>query len=603
MKKFLFVSLFLIGLGWALSNFSGLANKGVYDSIILDFREDIGITKIVDQIMTISDEYQVTPRLNSEFSTSDNVYIVKGDRQILKNLKNSLGKYIEYIEPNYIYRADAITFDSDDGIPNDPMYGKQWNLRSINVESAWNKTQGDGITVAIIDTGVSRVPDLQQTKFVPGYDFVNDRTLATDDSGHGTHIAGTIAQSTNNNYGVAGIAYEASIMPLKVLSASGGGTVADIAESIKFAADNGADIINMSLGGGGESQIMKEAIDYAHNKGLVIIAAVGNANQNSANYPARYPHVIGVSATDAAGEKAPYSNFGAGVDISAPGGSTSDKNEAGGILQETINPENGKSVFASFQGTSMASPHVAGVAALVKASGIQDPEEITNILKKSARAVKEDPLNHFGVGQLDAAAAVTLAIKGQITFRDFFRWLYDNGYLNPGFWLDGGAVALLPKLGMVLGSYILACLLRNYFPFSWSFPLHTGLVAGSSGLFFLRGFYLFDLPQWPMRVMGSSLPEIGGAIQGSSILNPIFASVLIPALLILLLLGHQQWKWVAIGTTIGVASCLIMSAIVNSTVWGLGTGITAQIFLVVNALLCLSLARLAIRTGEKLALD
>ena len=602
MKKFLFVCLFLIGLGWALSNFSGLANKGVYDSIILDFREDIGMTKIVDQIRTISDEYQVTPRLNSEFSTSDNVYIVKGDRQILKNLKNSLGKYIEYIEPNYIYyRADAIIFDSGEEVPNDPMYGKQWNLRSINVESAWNETQGDGITVAVIDTGVSRVPDLEQTKFVPGYDFVNDRTLATDDNGHGTHIAGTIAQATNNNYGVAGIAYKASIMPLKVLSASGGGTVADIAESIKFAADHGADIINMSLGGGGESQIMKEAIDYAHNKSVVIIAAVGNANQNSANYPARYPHVIGVSATDAAGEKAPYSNFGAGVDISAPGGSISDENEAGGILQETINPENGKSVFASFQGTSMASPHVAGVAALVKASGIQDPEEITNILKKSARSVTEDPLNHFGVGQLDAAAAVKLAIKGQITFRDFFRWLHDNGYLNPGFWLDGGAVALLPKLGMVLGSYILAWLLRNYFPFSWSFPLHTGLVAGSSGLFFLRGFYFFDLPQWPMRVMGSSLPEVGGAIQGSGILNPIFASVLIPALLILLLLGHQQWKWAAIGTTIGVASCLIVNAVVDPAVWGLGAGITAQIFLVVNAMLCLGLARLAILTEEKLA--
>lgn len=601
MKKFLFVCLFLIGLGWALSNFSGLANKGVYKSIVLDFREDIGITKIFDQIKTISDEYQVTPRLNSEFSVSDNVYIVKGDRQLLKELKKSLSKYTEYIEPNYIYSTNAIIFDRGDDVPNDPMYRKQWNLRSINIESAWNETKGDGITVAVIDTGVSRVPDLQKTKFVPGYDFVDDRTLVTDDNGHGTHVAGTIAQATNNNYGVAGIAYEASIMPLKVLSANGGGTVSDIAESIKFAADNGADIINMSLGGSGESQIMKEAINYAHNKGVVIVAAVGNANQNSASYPARYPHVFGVSATDPTGEKAPYSNFGAGVDISAPGGSTSDKNEAGGILQETINPENGKSVFASFQGTSMASPHVAGVAALVKASGIEDPEEITNIIKKSARAVKEDPLNHFGAGQLDAASAVKLALKGQITFRDFFRWLYDNDYLNPGFWLDGGAVALLPKLGMVLGSYILAWFLRNYFPFSWSFPLHTGLVAGSSGLFFLRGFYVFDLPQWPMRVMGSSLPELGGAIQGSGILNPIFASVLIPGLLILLLLGHQQWKWVAIGSTIGVASCLIVSAVVDPAVWGLGAGITAKVFLVVNALLCLGLARLAIRTEEKLA--
>lgn len=595
MKKFLFLCLFLIGLGWALSNFTGLANQGSYDSIVLDFREDVGVTQIVDRVKTISEKYNVTPRLNSEFSFADNVYVVKGDRQTLNALKKSVGKYTEYIEPNYIYEANAIILDGGK-VPNDPFYGKQWNLRSINVESAWQETKGNGVTVAVIDTGVTRVPDLQKTEFVSGYDFVNDRTLATDDNGHGTHVAGTIAQSTNNNYGVAGIAYEANVMPLKVLDAYGSGTVADIAEAIKFAADNGAEVINMSLGGGGESQLMKEAIDYAYNKGVVIIAAAGNSNQNSAGYPARYPRVIGVSALDPSGEKAPYSNFGAGVDISAPGGSTAGGNEAGGILQNTIDAETGESIFAAFQGTSMASPHVAGVAALIKAMGVEDPEQIANILKESSRAIEQDPLNHFGSGQLDAAAAVELAAKGQFNFRDFFRWLRDNGYLNPGFWIDGGAVALLPKVAMVLGSYLLAWLLRNYLPFAWGWSMHTGLVAGSSGLFFLRGFYVFDLPQWPMRVMGSSIPELGGAIQGSAVLNPIFASILIPGILVVLLLGHPQWKWLAIGSTIGVASCLAVSAVVSPAVWGLGSGFVAQAFLVVNALLCLALARLAIRT-------
>jgi serine protease len=595
MKKFLFLCLFLIGFGWALSNFTGLATQGTYDSIVLDFREDVGVTQIVDRVRTISEKYNVTPRLNSEFSFADNVYVVKGDRQTLNALKKSLGKDTEYIEPNYIYEANAIILDGGK-VPNDPMYGKQWNLRSINVESAWQETKGDGVTVAVIDTGVTRVPDLQKTEFASGYDFVNDRTQATDDNGHGTHVAGTIAQSTNNNYGVAGIAYEANIMPLKVLDSYGSGTVADIAEAIKFAADNGADVINMSLGGGGESQLMKEAIDYAYNKGVVIIAAAGNSNQNSAGYPARYPRVIGVSALDASGEKAPYSNFGAGVDISAPGGSTANGNEAGGILQNTIDAETGDSIFAAFQGTSMASPHVAGVAALIKGMGVEDPEQIANILKQSSRAIEQDPLNHFGSGQLDAAAAVQLAAKGQLNFRDFFRWLRENGYLNPGFWIDGGAVALLPKIAMVLGSYLLAWLLQNYLPFAWSWSMHTGLVAGSSGLFFLRGFYVFDLPQWPMRVMGSSIPELGGAIQGSSMLNPIFASVLIPAILVVLLLGHPQWKWLAIGSTIGVASCLAVSAVVSPAVWGLGSGFVAQAFLVANALLCLALARLAIRT-------
>lgn len=580
MRKVLIAFLFIVGLLFAPFNFKGLANQGEFETIVLDFREDVPATNITEKLQAIAQQYNVAPRLNSEFSAADNVYIVEGDKQLLRALRKSrLAKATEYIEPNYIYH----TFD----VPNDPEYGQQWNLRSINVESAWDETKGSGITVAVIDTGVSPVPDLKNTNFVKGYDFVNDRVEAWDDAGHGTHVAGTIAQSTNNNYGVAGIAYEASLMPLKVLGASGGGTVADIAEAIRFAADNGADVINMSLGGSGESQIMQEAIKYAYDKGVFLVAAAGNSNQNSASYPARYPHVVGVSALDSAGAKAPYSNFGAGVDISAPGGS-----ETGKILQETIDPETSEAVFVGYQGTSMAAPHVAGVAALVEASGIKEPDEILSVLKQSARVIKQDPLNHFGAGHLDAAAAVKLALKGQITFKDFFRWLRENGYLNPRFWIDGGTMMLLPKIAMVLGSYILAWFLRNYLPF-WSWSLTTGLVAGSSGLFALRSFYIFDLPQWPFRVMGSSIPELGSAIQGSTALNPIFASVLIPFILVALLLGHQHWKWLAIGSALGVASCLAVSAVISPSLMWLGGGVVARIFLVANALLCFGLAYLA----------
>lgn len=585
MRKIFLLCLFILTLGFALFNFKGLATSGSYDSIVLDFREDIPATEIAAQVNAIAQKFHTTPYLNSEFSVKDNVYIVKGDTRLLKALRKSgLAKKTESIEPNYIYQAYEI--------PNDPDYSQQWNLRSINVEAAWDETKGNGVTVAVIDTGVSKVPDLADTTFVQGYDFVNDKESADDDNGHGTHVAGTVAQSTNNSYGVAGIAYQASIMPLKVLAASGGGTVADIAEAIKFAADNGANVINMSLGGGGASDLMQEAVDYAYSKGVVIVAAAGNENRNSSSYPARYPHVISVSALGPNGEKAPYSNFGAGVDISAPGGS-----EAGKILQETIDPETGASVFASFQGTSMASPHVAGVAALVRSLGIDNPDEIETILTKSARVVKEDPLNHFGAGQLDAAGAVQLAEKGQINFRDFFRWLQKNGYLNLRFWFDGGAVALLPKVLMVLGSYLLAWFLRNYLP-GWSWSLSSGLIFGSSGLFFLRGFYIFDLPQWPLRLMGSSIPELGSAVQGSSALNPIFASVLIPLVLVALLLGNAKWKWFAIGSGLGVASCLAVSAFMTPQVMWLGDGIWARGFLIVNALLCLGLARIAMQ-GEK----
>jgi serine protease len=584
MKKFLLLCLLVLGLGFALFNYKGLANQGEFDSIILDFREDVPTTKISEAIQGIAQKYDRQPSLNSVFSVDDNVYVVEGNKKLLKQLKRSpLRRETEYIEPNYIYR----NFE----VPNDPEYSKQWNFRSINVEQAWDETKGDGVTVAVIDTGVTQVPDLKLTKFVPGYDFVNDRVNAVDDNGHGTHVAGTIAQSTNNGYGVAGIAYEAKIMPLKVLSAGGGGTVADIAEAIRFAADNGAGVINLSLGGGGESRLLKEAIDRAYNKGVVIVAAAGNSNQNAAAYPARYPRVISVAATDAAGEKSPYSNYGAGVDLAAPGGS-----EAGKILQNTIDPRSGQSVFVGFQGTSMAAPHVAGVAALIEASGVTEPEEVLQVLKQSVRKVREDPLNHFGAGHLDAGTAVKLALKGQITFRDFFRWLRESGYLNPRFWIDGGAVALLPKIAMVIGSYLLAWFLRNYLPFTWS--LSSGLIFGSSGLFFLQGFYIFDLPQWPFRLMGSSLPELGNVPLGNTALNPIFASVLIPFLLIALLAGHKTWKWFAIGSALGVASCLLVSAAVDPALSTLGAGAIARSFLIVNVLLCFGLAYLASK-GEK----
>jgi serine protease len=587
MKRFLIFSLFFLGVTFALWNFTGSAQQGTYHSYVLDFREDVPQEVIESKLKTLAEKYEVTTRLNSKFSDRDRVYLLKSEEKLptLNPLKKLLKGTTEAIDRNYRYQTFTI--------PNDPYYNQQWNFRSINLEQAWDDAQGDGVTVAVIDTGVSQVPDLKDTELVKGYDFVNDRVPADDDVGHGTHVAGTIAQSTNNNYGVAGIAYKAKIMPIKVLDGNGGGTVADIAEGIRFAADNGADVINLSLGGTGDSHILSEAVKYAHNKGVVIVAAAGNSSQNAAAYPARYPHVIAVSALDAAGMKAKYSNYGAGVDISAPGGS-----EAGKVIQNTINPQTGEAVFTGYQGTSMAAPHVAGVAALIKSTGVTEPEEVLSVLKQSVRKVQEDPMNHYGVGQLDAGQAVKLAMQGQISVRDFARWLRDNGYLNPRFWIDGGTVMLPFKMATVIGGYLLAWFLRNYFPFAWSWSLASGLVAGSSGLFFLKGFYIFDLPQAPFRVMGSSIPELGNAIQGSTMLNPFFASVLIPLGLALLLLQHPTWRWFAVGTSLGMASFLAISAVVSPAVWGLGEDWLARSYLLLNALLCWGLGNLASRPDK-----
>ncbi|WP_055075946.1 S8 family peptidase [Pseudanabaena sp. 'Roaring Creek'] len=600
MKKFLLSCLFLVSLFWAISNYKGLAVEGKFDSIVLNFIDSLSPAQVDLELKSIASKYGIEPKFNSAFSKTDKLYVVKGDAQVIEKLKQSdeLRKLTEYVEENYVYSMEFI----GDTAPNDPMYKEQWNLKAIDIEKAWQKNKGKGITIAVIDTGVSRVADLKNTNFVKGYDFVNDREDASDDNGHGTHVAGTIAQSTNNNFGVAGIAYEASIMPLKVLSASGAGTIADIAEAIMFAADNGANVINMSLGGGGESHLMQNAIDYAYKKGVTIVAAAGNSNRNAAFYPARYPKVIAVSATGITGDKAPYSNYGAGIDVAAPGGSIARSktgetgDTSGGILQNTIDPKTKESVFRSFQGTSMAAPHVSGVVALIEASGVKDPQKIAQILKQSSRKVADDTLNYYGAGHLNAAAAVNLASEGQLGIPDFLKWARDNGYLSPRFWVDGGAIALIPKLIMVIGSYLLAWFLNRWFPFRWNWSFSNGVFFGGAGLFFLRGFYLFDVTQIPFRIAGSSLPELGNAFSNTNALNPITASVLLPLALLLVLLGHPQWKWFAIGSSIGTSVCLATSAILAPQMMWIGSGLPAIAFLAVNSGLCFGCAYLSIKS-------
>ncbi len=589
MKKIVLLVLFLCGLAFAIANFPGLSAQGTYRSIVLDFRESLSTPEIEKRVDAIAKQYNVEVDYNSEFSQSDHIFVLQGKQDLLDQLRSSdLKELTEFIEPNYLYQASRA--------PNDPDYSKQWNLRSINVESAWERTKGRGTTVAVIDTGISPVPDLKQTRIVRGYDFVNDQANAADDHGHGTHVAGTIAQSTNNGLGVAGVAHEAQLMPLKVLSRQGGGTVSDIAEAIRFAADHKADVINMSLGGGGESKLMREAIEYAHQKGVVIVAAAGNAGRNAAEYPARYPHVIAVSALDSLGNKAPYSNFGAGIDIAAPGGALQDRSGTGGILQNTITPE-GESVYAAFQGTSMASPHVAGVAALIRSAGIQSPDQVEKILKQSALSSQGDAENHFGSGKLDAAAAVALSAQKNTGLGGVLAWLRNGLFFGSRIWFDAGAI----NWGLKLGTLGLACLIawswRALLPSPWNSSLLMGLNLGSVGFFLLRGLYIVDLPQWPLRILGSSIPELGGAFQGTSLLNPLFANALIPLFLIALLLSHPQWKWFAIGSAIGVTACLAISTVLFPGVLWLGNPLVARGYLAINALFCFVVARLATKTA------
>jgi serine protease len=237
MKRWILLFCCLGALGWATAQFSGTLVEGTFDSIIIDFREEVGDSQIQEAMGEASKLFDLTPRLNSEFSEGDHIFVVPGNLELFQKLKKSgLDRYTESLEPNYIYsipeasqvnlpiavekaaveaeKADkpskASLKPSEKNYPNDPLFPKQWNLRQINIKEAWTVNQGKGSTVAVIGTGISQVSDLEKTDIVGGYDFINDNTDATDDQGHGTHIAGTIAQSTNNGFGTAGIAPEAS---------------------------------------------------------------------------------------------------------------------------------------------------------------------------------------------------------------------------------------------------------------------------------------------------------------------------------------------------------------------------------------------------------
>ncbi|MGV7172627.1 S8 family peptidase [Xanthomonas axonopodis] len=329
--------------------------------------------------------------------------------------------------------------------PNDSRLSEQWAFGTtnagLNIRPAWDKATGANVVVAVIDTGIVSHPDFD-ANILPGYDFISDATAARDGNGrdnnpadegdwnstsgcatsnsswHGTHVAGTVAAVTNNTTGVAGTAFNAKVVPVRVLGRCGG-SLSDIADAIIWASGgtvsgvpanpNAAEVINMSLGGGGTcSSTMQSAINGAVSRGTTVVVAAGNSAANvSGSLPANCANVIAVAATTSAGAKASYSNYGSGIDVSAPGS---------GILS-TLNSGTttpGNASYASYNGTSMAAPHVAGVVALVQsvAPTTLTPAAVETLLKNTARALPGACSGGCGAGIVDADAAVTAAIAG-----------------------------------------------------------------------------------------------------------------------------------------------------------------------------------------------
>ncbi len=477
---------------------------------------------------------------------------------------------VEQVEPNYLYRSLMV--------PNDPLYKYQWHMDQIRCPKAWDGGKyGEGAVVAVIDTGVAfenyrqfkKIRDLQGTKFVPGYNAVAHNDHPNDDHSHGTHVAGTVAQTTNNKEGVAGIAFKCAIMPIKVLTKQGWGTIGEIAEGIRWAADHKANVINMSLGGNSYSRVLKEACDYAKKKGVTIVCAAGNNGREGVSYPARYPACIAVSATRFDETLTWYSNWGKEICVAAPGGDTRvDQNGDGypdGVLQNTIKPENpGEDVYALFQGTSMASPHVAGVAALIVSQGVKNPDKVRAILEKTARPKgggRGDP--KFGAGIVDAAAAQKAA-AAEVGNRRLLSLV--GAALLVACGLSGAALRLVAAA--------------------------VPAVAAGCGFYFLPW-------QWLPAVLTQPMARWELAIfPGDGAVSPIFYSALLPLLAVALLWGFRPARPVTAGLALGFAAHLADAALLagSDVAWPPGTaGALDVTWLLANAVALFVLARLALK--------
>ena len=500
------------------------------------------------QIAELGQRYGLELQPNSVHSVAARLNRAVTDDERVPGLLERLARdpLVEVAERDGLYRTQGWR----DFRPNDPSYRYQWHMDQIRMPAAWPLSRGRGVVVAVIDTGVAyrddgeafrQVPDLAGTAFVPGYDFVDDNDVPLDENGHGTHVAGTIAQTTNNGVGVTGVAFEARIMPIRVLDRRGFGSYGDIADGIRFAADHGADVINMSLGGPVPSLAIWQAVRYAHRRGVVIVAAAGNTGRGRVGYPAAARHVMAVSATVYDEGLAWYSSWGPAVDIAAPGGDTrEDRNGDGlvdGVVQNTILPGSpSENDYIPLNGTSMASPHVAGAAALLVAQGITNPVAVERILERTARSEGRDP-QRFGGGILDAAAALHHA---QLRF---------------------GTIRLV--LAFLLAGLVLLGLRRSGRLETPSIPgLVAGLVAGASGLFFLPALAGTLVPEPLMTLLSRPVMAWDLAILGpGGHANPLFHSALLPVALTLGLLGFRRARGPVAGLALGGAAYLLFCSL------------------------------------------
>ena len=317
---------------------------------------------------------------------------------------------IEWIEPNRVIslspnevRQPAQQLAAAPSFPNDPMFAQQYSHKVTQAPAGWQISQGKAapITIAIVDTGVDvNHPDLKD-KIVPGHSSFPDSPFNTDLNGHGTHCSGIAAASVNNGIGVAGVAPFAKIQPVKVLDDSGSGSDASVAEGIDWAADHGAQVISMSLGGPTPSKAIEEAVQKALAHNIIVIVAMGNDGDDSLSYPAAVPGVVAVGATDKNDKIANFSQFGKHISVSAPGVDI--------LSTFPLNSNDiGMTKYGSISGTSMATPYVAGLAALIRGTAPQlTAVQVRQRIEQTADDLGPKGFDvHYGFGRVNVAKAL-----------------------------------------------------------------------------------------------------------------------------------------------------------------------------------------------------
>ncbi|TMW73521.1 S8 family peptidase [Alteribacter natronophilus] len=341
------------------------------------------------------DSARTTDRILGDLSRDGEVYFIepnfKVEKQTTYHQKRSSSALKEkpsVIEPQ----------EQQAGEPNDELYDPyQWNLEQITASEGWDISSGsEEITIAIIDSGVDpEHPDLE-ARIADGYNAFEDNGHFYDENGHGTHVAGVAAAVTNNVEGIAGVSWNNPILAVKALDANAEGNAFSIAEAIRWSVDNGARVINLSLGDTNDSQVMRDAVRYAYEQDVVMIAASGNENVATPMYPAAYPEVLTVAALDHEGNRAVFSNFGEHVDVSAPGEH---------IPSTYVNNE-----YVAMSGTSMASPHVAGLAGLILSINPDlSNEEVYDIIRNSCDDIGQNGFDAYtGHGVINVANALSM---------------------------------------------------------------------------------------------------------------------------------------------------------------------------------------------------